>query len=108
MQNVFIVTETAGKLINEQKITHNFMFGQYYEVKDKGQAINDLSKSKHYMISFDKIDPSLVFFHEGGGQEFSIITKDNPNKDEYNKLLQLRKSFVILQNENYKSYGKNV
>ena len=86
------------------------MFGQYFEGKDLTQAINDLSKSEHYMISFDKIDPSLVFFHEGDGQMFSIITNKKPQDDEYKKFLQLKncqkigKEADIVNLANYKDY----
>ena len=58
------------------------------------------------IISCDKIDPALIFFHEGEGQDFTIITKENPNKDEYAKLLQLRSSFVEIQNIAYKAFGQ--
>ena len=51
------------------------------------------------IISCKKIDPALVFFHEGDGQDFSIITNDNTNKEEYNNLLELVKLPVILQNQ---------
>ena len=98
------------KLINEQTITHNKMFGQYDEGEDIKQGINDLASNKHYIISFDKIDPSLVFFHEGDGQMFSIITNKNPNDDEYKKFLNLKNCQITKKEEkhtklpNYKEY----
>jgi energy-coupling factor transporter ATP-binding protein EcfA2 len=109
LKNTIHFTQGAfDKILTAQQETYNIkvMQGNYDENLQEEAAIKALSEPGD-IISCNKIDPSLVFFHEGGGQEFSIITKDNPNKDEYNKLLQLRKSFVILQNENYKSYGKN-
>ena len=36
--------------------------------------MNDLANDRHTVISFDQIDPSLLFFHEGDGESFSIIT----------------------------------
>ena len=65
------------------------MFGQYDEGEDIKQGINDLASNKHYIISFDKIDPSLVFFHEGDGQMFSIITNKTKKDAEYKEMLQL-------------------
>ena len=80
------------RLINEQKLTHNIMFGQYDEGKDIQEAINSLAGNQHYKISFDKIDPSLVFFHEGNGEMFSIITNKQPDSEEYKKFLELKNS----------------
>ena len=80
------------RLINEQKLTHNIMFGQYDEGKDIQEAINSLARNDHYKISFDKIDPSLVFFHEGNGEMFSIITNKKPDSEEYKKFLDLKNS----------------
>ena len=54
------------------------------------------------IISCNKIDPALVFFHEGEGQDFTIITKENPNRNEYSQLLQLRSNLVKIQNEAYR------
>jgi hypothetical protein len=38
------------------------------------------------MISFSKIVPSLIFFHENEGQEFSIILACEPKDEEYKNL----------------------
>ena len=98
------------KLINEQTITHHKMFGQYNEGEDIKNGIDNLANDEHYIISFDKINPSLVFFHEGDGQMFSIITNSNPEDEEYHKFLDL-KNCQITGNEkkytqlsNYKEY----
>ena len=56
------------------------------------------------------IDPSLLFFHEGNGQSFSIITNKEKTDPEYIDLCNLKNYQVINQNEarvdlpNYKSY----
>ena len=109
IKNTIHFTQGAfDKILTSQIETYSVGIeqGAYNEDKQEEIAIKALSNPGD-IISCDKIDPALVFFHEGEGQEFTIITKDKPNQEEYNKLLQLRKSFVILQNEIYKSYGKN-
>ena len=58
-------------------------------------------KDQKEIISCRSIKPALVFFHEGGGQEFSIITNDEPNSKEYNNLLDIRKIPVMIQNQSY-------
>ena len=79
-------------LLKNQKIEHQILFGQYDEEKDNNNAINNLANDKHEVVSFDKIDPSLVFFHEGGGELFSIITNKSPKDKEYINLLSLKNS----------------
>ena len=61
-------------LIKGQEKVHKSLCGIYDEGKDINNAINDLANAQHEVISFDKIDPSLLFFHEGDGESFSIIT----------------------------------
>jgi len=79
-------------LLKNQKIEHNILFGQYDEEKDNNNAINNLANDKHEVVSFGKIDPSLVFFHEGEGQLFSIITNKKKDDPEYINLLSLKNS----------------
>ena len=73
------------KLIKEQNITHKIRFGQYDENEDIGKAIKSLAKNEHFKISFDNLDSSLVFFHEGSGEMFSIITNKNTKYEEMAK-----------------------
>ena len=118
------------EIIESQEITHSFILGKYKEEKDANEGLNKLSNTKHDVISFDKINPSLLFFHEDG-QKFSIITnlpktvkvidKDNCNNNsekkykeimntEYEKLYKLKNSQAELLNQeeedlpNYKTY----
>ena len=79
-------------LIKDQNIVHKTLFGQYNEGEDINQAINNLANDQHEVISFDKIDPSLLFFHEGDGQLFSIITNKNKSDQEYKDLLAIKNS----------------
>ena len=89
------------KLINEQKITHKMLFGQYDENEDNRKGINDLAKDKHFTISFDKIDPSLIFFHDGENPLFSYITNKKETDLEYKAFLCF---FNCQTNEHIKSF----
>jgi MoxR-like ATPase len=103
IQNTIHFTQGAfDKILTAQQETYNVGIeqGNYDEDQQEEVAIKALSNPGD-IISCDKIDPALVFFHEGEGQEFTIITRENPNKNEYNKLLQLRQTFVDLQNQFY-------
>ena len=77
------------KLIYEQKETSNLLFGVYNEIEDIINANNKLSNEQHFIISYDKIDTSLIFFHEGEQQSFSVITNKNPDDEEYKNFLLL-------------------
>ena len=108
IKNTIHFTQGAfDKILSAQQETYNVGIeqGNYDEDKQEEVAIKALSNPGD-IISCDKIDPALVFFHEGEGQEFTIITKENPNKDEYNNLLQLRKTFVDLQNQTYLAFNQ--
>ena len=63
------------KLLNSQMDTYNVgvKHGEYKEEEQEEVAIKALSNLQE-IINFDKIKPSLIFFHEGEGQEFSIIS----------------------------------
>ena len=51
-----------------------------------------MANDEHEVISFEKIDPSLLFFHEGDGQLFSIITNKKQSDKEYKDLLAIKNS----------------
>jgi len=96
------------KLVKKKK-TNNLKFGEYNENKDNEEAIKDLSTNKHSVVSFKDINPSLLFFHEGNGQLFSIITNKNKDDSEYKDLYNLKNYQVRNQDEavdlpDYKSY----
>ena len=103
IQNTIHFTQGAfDKILTAQLETYKVKVeqGNYDEDKQEEVAVKALSEPGD-IISCNKIDPPLVFFHEGEGQNFSIITNDNPNTEEYNKLLQLRIGFVKYQNFAY-------
>ena len=99
--SIYFTQGAFTKLINEQKSAHKMLFGQYDENEDNRKGINDLAKDKHFVVSFDKIDPSLVFFHEGNGPSFSYITNKKESDEEYQTFLAL---FNSQTNENFKSF----
>ena len=80
-------------MLKKQKIIHEIKFGAYdreQERKENQNAMNDLADDKHEVMSFKGIDTSLIFFHEGVNESFSIITNKNSSDEEYNKLLELK------------------
>ena len=93
-------------LLKGQEKVHKSLFGQYDEGKDLNQAINDLANYSHEVISYEKIDPSLLFFHEGEGESFSIITNKKPNEQEYQSLLALKNSQAYSKNDMLKNLPK--
>ena len=79
-------------LLQEQTQVSKSQFGIYDEDKDLNNAINNLAKDVKDVISFDKINPSLIFFHEKTAETFSIITNKPKEDEEYKKMLGLRNS----------------
>ena len=92
------------KLANSQMDTYKVINCpmDYDEDKIIDIAIRSLSFSYEVIISFDKIKPSFIFFHEGCGQNFSILSTYSPYEKEYNDLLELRTIPVIIQNTFYR------
>ena len=70
------------------------LFGNY----DENKIIENLSKEKQEIFSFELIKPSLVFFNKDG-QSLSIITNNNKNDQEYKDLQALWNSQNFNQNE---------
>jgi midasin (ATPase involved in ribosome maturation) len=99
-------------LLKNQQEVHDILFNQYDENADINKAINNLSNTTHKVVSFDEINPFLLFFHEGNGQLFSIITNKNTSQEESKNLLQLINSQVIRKEErisqlpDYKNYNQ--
>ena len=72
-------------------MTHNSLFGIYDENKDNILGMEQLAKENDKkQISFKDVDPSLVFFHEGNGISFSIITNKSKTDKEYIDLKELK------------------
>ena len=104
----FIQTELA-KIAKRQKIIYNNLYGLYNENKDNSDGIEDLTKYENEIVSFEKLESSLFFFHEGNGERFSIITNKSDKDEEYQKLLivkncQVSKKKNYINLSNYKSY----
>lgn len=96
------------KLLNSQLDMYKIgtKQGNYDEKKQEELAIKALSDATE-IISFDKIKPSLVFFHEDG-QTFSIISTCNPNEDEYKNLLEIRNIPIMMNNYEGKELYKEL
>ena len=104
-------TEGAfSELLKSQQVVSETKFGMYDEKNDVNCAISNLAREVKDVISFDKIDPSLVFFHEKESELFSIITNKSKNDNEYKELLNLKNSQLeegqkgVKELPNYKKY----
>ena len=75
--------------------------GIYDESKQEKIAIDVLSNQdqEQEMISFSKIKPSLIFFHENEGQEYSIISTCDKNEEEYSNLLKLKRVPALINSK---------
>ena len=78
------------KIVKNQNNTQEMLFGKYDENKDINRGIKNLANIDHDVVSFDKIEPSLLFFHEGEGYTFSIITNKERGDAEYDRLFDLK------------------
>ena len=110
IKNTIHFTQGAfDSLLNSQSSAYNITIkqGKYNEVAQNEKAVEVLSdpNKKSKKITCREINPALVFFHEGNGQDFSIITNDKPNTNEYNNLLELRKIPIMIQNQFNKENG---
>ena len=98
-----------NKLLNSQMDTFKVRVqqGNYDENKKEEIALKALPDPKE-IISFDNIKPSLIFFHEGEGQNYTIISACKPDEPEYDDLLELRKIPILIKNQIYQNYGKKL
>ena len=102
--------EGAFTKIVKKKKNNKIVFGEYNDSEYNKEGIKDLSITKHGEVSFKDIIPSLLFFHEGNGQLFSIITNKYRNDNEFLDLFNLKNYQVINNNEqkvdlpDYRSY----
>ena len=69
---LYFVKGPYNKIALDQNNTNSQLFGEFDEKKINEIAVKSLS-NKDEIISFEKINPSLVFFNEDI-QTFSIIT----------------------------------
>ena len=91
---LYFVKGPYNKIVLNQKTTKTQLFDEFNENKINEIANQSLS-NKDEIISFEKINPSLVFFNEDI-QTFSIITTSKRGDGEYNQLLQLYNSQLEL------------
>ena len=82
------------ELLQGQMKTQEIIFGKYDEGKDIENAINDLSKNQENKeFSFKNLNSSILFFHEGENNDFSIITKIDNNNPEHKILIKLNEIY---------------
>ena len=93
-------------LLKSQENTHKSQFGEYKEEDDINNGVNDLADKSQKVVSYKEIDPSLLFFHEGEGELFSIITNKNPKEKEYTDLLGLKNYQALTEKDKLKSLPK--
>ena len=104
---------TFTKIIKVKQV-HNVksIFGIYSEGEYINAAVHNLANNQHKVISFDNIDFSLIFFHEGSSPLFSIITNKNKSDKEYKDLLliknfqSLNEKDTISELPNYRKYSQ--
>ena len=94
---LYFVKGPYNKIALNQKKTNSQLFCEFDE-KKINEIANEYLSNKDEIISFEKINPSLVFFNEDV-QTFSIITTAKKGEDEYNKLLRIYNSQSDLEHE---------
>jgi len=101
------------KILKTQQSVHKTLFGQYDENKYIDSAMKNMAENEHYIVSFDKIDPSLLFFHEGNGEQFSFITNKVKGDEEYENITKLKNfqdedNIILIKGENENVVNKKV
>ena len=94
------------ELLKKQEQVHKSQLGIFDENNALNNAVNVLADNPHEVISYDKIDPSLLFFHEGEGESFSIITNKKSSDQEYINLLNLKNSQAYKEKDKLKYLPK--
>ena len=89
---IYFTEGAFTQLINNQNVNEGLSFGQYNENEAIENGVKSLADDKHNIISFDKMKHSLIFFHEGNKESFSIITNKNESDPEYNLFLVYKKT----------------
>ena len=86
----FIKGPFTNMILNQKNVKEQ-IFGEFSEKKIHEIANKYLSNAEEDRVSFEKINPSLVFFNEDV-QTFSIITTSKKGEEEYEQLLRLYNS----------------
>ena len=114
--STYFTEGTFTNLINQQNVTSSIEYPEYnekYEIEKIEEGIDDLienlEKEEHKKMSFDKINHTLLFFHEGNGEGFSIITNKDKNDNEYKNFYKLRNCQITNEKDlvdlpNYTNY----
>ena len=94
-------TNLIKKLENSSNVKYGY-YDKEQEQKENEKAVNNLAEDDHHVVSFNSITNTLVFFHEGVNESFSIITNKKPEEKEYQDFLALKNCQAILEKDKLK------
>ena len=94
-------------ILRAQQGTNKIKIDLYMNENKNEEIISKVISELKNNFSCDKISPYLVLFNIGDQQDFTIISMNDSIKEEYEQLLQLRKSIIMSHNEEYGCYGLN-
>ena len=97
----YFISSSYDKILNSQKISHNFNIGGEYDIDKQNQiAIEALSKSAD-IVSYNNITSPLIYLNEDINSYLSIISSNSSQiknisyiskiKDKYNSLKDYQK-----------------
>ena len=81
------------KIVKKQEKTHEILLGESDEEKDIKEGINQLAEENKDVFSFSSIKSSLLYFCEGTGQGFRIISKAKKDSEKYKLLCKVNKIY---------------
>ena len=101
----FIKNTIGFNLYSFERIL-NYQWNNNYEGDENKEEIFSKLLSLSPNISIENINQALIFFYEGDGQEYRIISNDNiRNHEDFDNLLLLHKLPMIVQNKYNFDYG---
>ena len=99
----YFISSSYDKILNSQKISHNFNIGGEYDIDKQNQiAIEALSKSAD-IVSYNNITSPLIYLNEDINSYLSIISSNSSQiknisyiskiKDKYNSIKDYLKTY---------------
>ena len=101
--SIFITQSTYDKLLKtkyDYVLNINY-FNKYNEKELEEIALQFLTETEN------NIYPPSIIFHEGDINDFCIISIDNLKEEEYEKLLEMKKNLIMMENLIYQYNGLN-
>ena len=101
--SIFITQSTYDTLL---KTKYDYVlninnFNKYNEKELEEIALQFLTETEN------NIYPPSIIFHEGDINDFCIISIDNLKEEEYEKLLEMKKNLIMMENLIYQYNGLN-